>query len=317
MSRSAFVVLPIAVDGALGTDQDTVGSKAVTFRRVALITSAIQQAIHQKTHPEEFEEPKPVGAFKQIIVVVSGVEFISRFFGPASLSVRIRPKEYKKVPEARLNATLKDIHDFVQYAVVQGQRIIFEQDLHKTFVAFIGFTALYWSIKLMRTFWLAPIALTLVYLAPLIVFSAGRTAAQDGNVRVQEVTNTAVDGGKELPLNCKAKASELASSPQECARAGEEGAQNLAQNSIHTANDLFTGASNNASDAYERVIENLNKLPQMGSNMANKTGDAASSAAGSTKQYINNSLSDSIGNSIPDSINGTLSHRYGSHPAQA
>ena len=65
--------------------------------------------------------------------VISITEFASRLFGPDTFLARLRPKEYKKVPESTLNATLKDIHDFVQYAVVQIQRIIFAQDLDRTF----------------------------------------------------------------------------------------------------------------------------------------------------------------------------------------
>jgi len=64
---------------------------------------------------------------------VSVTEFASRSFAANSLSARLRPKEYKKIPEPTLNATLKDIHDFIQYAVVQAQRILFGQDLNKTF----------------------------------------------------------------------------------------------------------------------------------------------------------------------------------------
>ena len=67
------------------------------------------------------------------LLVVSIVEFASRSCVSNSLSTRLRPKEYKKVPESTLNATLKDIHDFIQYAVVQAQRIVYGQDLDITF----------------------------------------------------------------------------------------------------------------------------------------------------------------------------------------
>ncbi|KAL5602251.1 hypothetical protein FOBRF1_009784 [Fusarium oxysporum] len=60
-------------------------------------------------------------------------EFVSRTFGPNTFLSRLRPKEYKTVPEPILNATLRDIHDFIQYAVVQVQKVIFGQDLGKTF----------------------------------------------------------------------------------------------------------------------------------------------------------------------------------------
>jgi hypothetical protein len=65
--------------------------------------------------------------------VVSITEFASRSLSGNSVSARLRPKEYKTIPEPTLNATLKDIHDLVQYVVVQAQRIVFGHDLDKTF----------------------------------------------------------------------------------------------------------------------------------------------------------------------------------------
>ena len=65
--------------------------------------------------------------------MVSVTELASRTLGNHSLSAQLRPKEYKKIPESTLNATLEDIHDFVQYAVVQAQKVVFGQDLQKTF----------------------------------------------------------------------------------------------------------------------------------------------------------------------------------------
>jgi hypothetical protein len=47
-------------------------------------------------------------------------------------------RTYTKVPEATLNATLRDIHDFVQYAVVEAQRILFGEDLSKTLAVSIN-----------------------------------------------------------------------------------------------------------------------------------------------------------------------------------
>jgi hypothetical protein len=65
--------------------------------------------------------------------VVSVTEFASRSFGSGGVLARLRPKEYKKVPESTLNATLKDVHDFIHYSVDQTQRVVFGQDLEKTF----------------------------------------------------------------------------------------------------------------------------------------------------------------------------------------
>lgn len=60
-------------------------------------------------------------------------EFAGRSFGPNNFVSRMRPRQYKTVPESTLNATLGDIHDFIQYSVVQAQKVIFAEDLEKTF----------------------------------------------------------------------------------------------------------------------------------------------------------------------------------------
>ena len=65
--------------------------------------------------------------------VVAVTESASRTFGLNTFLARLRPKAYKKIPESTLNATLKDIHDLIQHSVGQAQRIIFGQDLGKTF----------------------------------------------------------------------------------------------------------------------------------------------------------------------------------------
>lgn len=60
------------------------------------------------------------------------MEFASRTFGPDTFLARLRPKPYKTIPEDTLNATLKDIHDLIQFSVREAQKIAFAQELDKT-----------------------------------------------------------------------------------------------------------------------------------------------------------------------------------------
>lgn len=65
---------------------------------------------------------------------VSLIEFAGRSFTSNTLSARLRPEGgYKKIPELTLNATLHDVHDLLQSAVVEVQKIIYGEDLAKTF----------------------------------------------------------------------------------------------------------------------------------------------------------------------------------------
>ena len=84
--------------------------------------------------------------------VVSVTESASRMLGNRSLSAQLRPKEYKTFPESTLNATLKDVHDFIQYAAVEVQKIIFGQDLQKTFAVGYPFSCCPLFFKLSNTF---------------------------------------------------------------------------------------------------------------------------------------------------------------------
>ncbi|KAI1266520.1 hypothetical protein F5Y18DRAFT_381796 [Xylariaceae sp. FL1019] len=45
---------------------------------------------------------------------------------------QVQPRAYKKFPEPTLNATLKDVHDFAQYFVVQVQKTFYGGDLKQT-----------------------------------------------------------------------------------------------------------------------------------------------------------------------------------------
>ncbi|KAB5518708.1 hypothetical protein GE09DRAFT_1294003 [Coniochaeta sp. 2T2.1] len=139
------------------------------------------------------------------LLVVTVTEFASRSFGSNAFLARLRPNEYKKVPESTLNATLKDIHDLIQYSVEQTQRVVFGQDLHKTFAASLGFTALYWSIKVLSPFSLAVLILTSLFIAPLVASprgDKGKALAEDGRTKVADqsskVREAASDTGRHI-----------------------------------------------------------------------------------------------------------------------
>lgn len=211
--------------------------------------------------------------------VVSVTEFASRSFSGNSLSARLRPKEYKTIPEPTLNATLKDIHDFIQYAVDQAQRIVFGQDLGKTFATFLGFMGLFWLTKMISPFWFAVMALTSIFVAPLISSEQGRTVARDASVRAQELANAAAEKGRELGHDGKVKAAELSSR-------GKQTAADLSSKGHQTAADLSARTRDTTSGMLETATEKAKRLSQVGKNAVNKTEGIASSTYGNAKGYI-------------------------------
>ncbi|PNP84070.1 hypothetical protein FNYG_02758 [Fusarium nygamai] len=168
--------------------------------------------------------------------VMSMAEFAGRSFGPNNFVSRMRPRQYKTVPESTLNATLKDIHDFIQYAVVQAQKIIFAEDLEKTFGAFAFTASLYFLIQFMTPFGIAILGLTTIYIIPLVTSPQGRGIARDGMARAQEISNAAVDQANSIAQNSKGTMANISSMAQDTAGNLRQRAVNMVPGSKNTEN---------------------------------------------------------------------------------
>ncbi|KAI0903889.1 hypothetical protein F4823DRAFT_629041 [Ustulina deusta] len=158
---------------------------------------------------------------------------------------RIRP-EYRRVPESTLNATLRDIHDLVQYLAIQAQKIMYGEELGKTLGAFVGFTTLFWLIKIMSPFNLAVLGLSSAYIAPLIVSPGGRDIAQCAKVNAQELAHTTAESTKVVLQDTKAKAGDLSCKAQQAAgnftSKTQKGASSLSSEARSMAGNLSTKA---------------------------------------------------------------------------
>lgn len=276
MSGQAYIVMPVEADGREHHEQET-----------AKIASAIQQSLHEKTHPEDHDKREHIAPLKKVLAhqhglykyiswedpvrticsyigalgillgahylpltqlalkagaftlgVVAVTEFASRSFGPNTLLARLRPKAYKKIPESTLNATLKDIHDLIQYSVDQAQRIIFGQNLGKTFAAFFGFTAMYWLIKVVSPFSLFVLSLTSLYVASLVISLRDCEVAHDARVGAEELANPVVDDGRALAHGSEAKAAAQFFKMHESAMDTERRIVDIAHSGKQTGVDL-------------------------------------------------------------------------------
>ncbi|KAK0617696.1 hypothetical protein B0T14DRAFT_590541 [Immersiella caudata] len=263
MSGSAYVVMPVDV-GKDGSRQET-----------AKMASAIQYSVYEQTHPKPPPLPAPPkleekGPLKEILAVTVA-EFVSRSFGPDTLLSRLRSKPYRKFPERTLNATLKDIHDFTQYSVVQGQKIMFGQDLDKTFAAFLGCTALYWLIQIASPFALSVLALTLLYIAPLAVSLQGRMlatqVAHDSTVVAGDIANNVVNSGKAAIDSGKSLANSAMDRSQAMANATADTSKSAVDKGKSLANDGMAMASGQTAKARDVVVDTSGRVRTTASNV--------------------------------------------------
>jgi hypothetical protein len=81
MSGPGFVVLPISGDGGCYQNQDATESKSAGTHRLPVletdtlscfsVAQTIQESLHRKTHPEEYQEPEHHGPLKEIIGTIA------------------------------------------------------------------------------------------------------------------------------------------------------------------------------------------------------------------------------------------------------
>ncbi|KAJ4022703.1 hypothetical protein NW752_000087 [Fusarium irregulare] len=256
---------------------------------------------------------------------ISLSEIVGRNLGYDSFLSRLRPSEYKTVPEPVLNATLKDIHDFTQYSAIQVQRIIFGEDLGKAFAAFTGFTALYLLMHIASPFSLAVLGLTSLYVAPLVASPHGRAVAKDATEQGQRLANTAAEKAGVLAEDTKARAADLSVKTRETAGTVQEssmdkatdvsratsekvakvqqGVGNLAQSGKETVSDLSSQARQKATDVSRATGEKVANLKDMGVDAANKAPGLVSTSTERAANYTHRS--------IPGTVDeGTQNYRH-------
>ncbi|KXH32798.1 hypothetical protein CSIM01_04291 [Colletotrichum simmondsii] len=221
---------------------------------------------------------------------VSAAEYASRSFSSDSLSTRLRPRQYRRVPESALNNTLRDVHDFIQYAVVEAQRIIYGEDLGRTFGAFVGLASVYALIKVLSPFWLAVVGVTAAFVAPLAASPQGRQIAHDATVQAQNAANVTAQKGAELARDGQAKTAELSSKAQQAASDASTTLGNAARSGQQT---VYSATNNTAEKARDLPQAGTNALTNASGSITSTLGDVKHSVTGSSANNNNQTFDES------------------------
>ncbi|KAF2020831.1 hypothetical protein BU24DRAFT_456860 [Aaosphaeria arxii CBS 175.79] len=84
------------------------------------------------------------------------------------LTSQFRPRTYFTIPKASLERLLDDVEQFINFFVIESQRIVFAENVYATGAAFFASFISYFLIKFVPLWGLSLIATTVAYLAPLI-----------------------------------------------------------------------------------------------------------------------------------------------------
>jgi hypothetical protein len=104
--------------------------------------------------------------------MILGITVLAEGVGKAlfstGLTSQIRPKKYYTVSKETLNALIGDVHELLNFFIIEAQQIIYAENLFFSSAAFLGAYLSYYLIKVVPFWGLSLISTSILFLAPLI-----------------------------------------------------------------------------------------------------------------------------------------------------
>jgi hypothetical protein len=113
-------------------------------------------------------------AFK-LTWMVLGITIAAEVAGKALLNngfaTQLRPRKYYTVPRETLDALIGDVHELINFFVIESQRVLFAENVFASAAAALAAFISYYLVKIVPYWGLAVIATTVVFFTPLIYTS--------------------------------------------------------------------------------------------------------------------------------------------------
>ncbi|CCF43908.1 hypothetical protein CH063_03189 [Colletotrichum higginsianum] len=87
------------------------------------------------------------------------------------LASQLRPRRYYVIPRETLDAAIGDVHELINFFVIEAQRIVFAENVGASAAAFIGAFIAYYLVKIVPFWGLSLIATTALFMVPLLYTS--------------------------------------------------------------------------------------------------------------------------------------------------
>ncbi|KAI1074992.1 Reticulon-domain-containing protein [Whalleya microplaca] len=124
------------------------------------------------------------------------------------LATQLRPRKYYTVPRETLDALIGDVHELVNFFVIEAQRILFAENVSASAVAAVGAFLSYFLVKIVPYWGLALIATTAVFFAPL-VYSTNQELIDHYLKQVSDIINSQTEQLRQVASKHTSQATEL------------------------------------------------------------------------------------------------------------
>jgi len=103
-----------------------------------------------------------------VLAVTVSAEVAGKMLLNSGFTTQIRPRQYYTVPRESLDAVIGDVHELVNFFVIESQRILFAENVAASATACVAALISYYLMKVVPYWGLAVAATTLAFFVPLV-----------------------------------------------------------------------------------------------------------------------------------------------------
>jgi len=120
---------------------------------------------------------------------------------------QIRPRKYYTVPKETLDSLSGDIHELINFFVIESQRIVFAENLLASAAAFLGAFISYYLIKIVPFWGLCLLSTSVLFLGPL-VYKTNKELIDNQIAHASSIVNQQTEQVKQLASHHAARAAD-------------------------------------------------------------------------------------------------------------
>jgi hypothetical protein len=106
-----------------------------------------------------------------VLGITVAAELLGKTLLNNGLATQLRPRKYYTVSRETLDAMIGDVHELINFFVIEAQRVLFAENVYVSAAACLGAFISYYLVKIVPYWGLALIATTTLFFVPLIYTS--------------------------------------------------------------------------------------------------------------------------------------------------
>lgn len=146
-----------------------------------------------------------------VLGITASAEIAGKLVLSQGLASSFRPRKYYTIPREALEESLEDVEQLINFFVIEFQRVLFAENVVHTIAGFGASLLSYWLIKVLPFWGLSLIAVSCIYMGPLI-YMTNKELIDHHVQNASEVANSQANQLKDLAGHHTSRAHETVKS---------------------------------------------------------------------------------------------------------